>query len=103
MAVDVLCNFALRREGGGQDESDVVLLHYVRGSVADLGLQAGIGGGREAPQRAEVGRRLTRVTHPELDVVDALERQEVLRFLVGVLVEVRTALVDRALVGASEG
>ena len=45
--------------------------HHVRGPVADARLEAGIGDRREAPQRAEVVRRLAGVADPELDVVDA--------------------------------
>ena len=97
--VDVLGDLAVGRQRGGEDEADVVLLHHVRGAVADLGLQAGERGRREAPQRAVVVRRLARIADPELDVVDALQRQEVLGLGVGVLVDVRAGLVERALRG----
>ena len=70
-------SLAVRRDGRGEDEADVVLDHHVAGPVADPGLEAGIGDRREPPQGPEVVRRLLGVAHPELDVVDALERQEV--------------------------
>ena len=79
--------------GAGQHDPDVVLPHDVARAVADAGLEAREGDRREAPQRAEVGRRLAGVAHPELDVVDAVERQEVLGLGVGVLVDMGARLV----------
>ena len=95
--MDVLGDLAVRAERAGQDDRDVVLAHHVAGAVADAGLQARIGDRREAPQGTEVVRRLARVADPELDVVDAVERQEVLRLRVGVLVDVGAGLVGGAL------
>ena len=70
-----------------------MLLHHVARAVADAGLEARERDRGEAPQRPEVGGRLAGVADPELDVVDAVERQEVLRLGEGVLVEVRAGLV----------
>ena len=86
--------------GAVKHETDVVLDHQVRGAIAHLRLQPGEGNRSEAPQRTVIGRRLAGVAHPELDVVDALERQEVLRLGVRVGVDVRAGLVGRA---ADEG
>ena len=82
--------------GAGEHEPDVVLDHDVAGPVADLGLEAAEGDRREAPQRAVVGRRLAGVADPELDVVDALERQEVGGLGVGVRVDPGAGLVGGA-------
>ena len=82
--------------GAVRTKRDVVLPHHVARPVADPGLEAGERDRREAPQRAVVGRRLAGVADPELDVVDALERQEVLRLGVGVLVEPGAGLVGGA-------
>ncbi len=91
--VDVLGDLAIWRQRRGEHDADVVLDHEVRGPVADARLETGVRDGREAPQRAVIGRRLAGVAHPELDIVDALERQEILRLGVRVLVDVRAALV----------
>src|SRR2546423_1018245 len=61
----------------------------------DAGLEPREGDGREAPQGPVVGRGLAGVAHPELDAVDALERQEVLGLRIGILVDVRAGLVRR--------
>ena len=79
--MDVLGDLAVRTEGAGEDDRDVVLPHDVAGPVADAGLEARVGDRREAPQRAEVVRPPAGVADPELDVVDAVERQEVLRLV----------------------
>ena len=71
--------------------------HQVRRAVANLGLEAGERYRRETPQGAVVGGRLSGVAHPELDIVDALDRQEVLGLGVGILVDVRAGLIGRAL------
>ena len=75
---DVLGDLAVGGERRGEHDPDVVLLHHVARAVADARLEAGEGDRGEAPERAEVGRRLAGVADPELDVVDAVERQEVL-------------------------
>ena len=93
VAMDVLGDLGVGRQGAGQDERDVVAPHHVARAIANTRLKPGIGDRREAPQGSEVVGGLARVTDPELDVVNALERQEVLCFLVGVLVEVRAGLV----------
>ena len=94
--MDVLGDLAVRRQGAGQDERDVVPAHHVADPVADPGLEPGIGDRGEAPQRPEVVGRLLGVADPELDVVDALERQEVLGLVVGVLVDDGAGLVGGA-------
>ena len=94
--VDVLGDLAVRAQRAGHDERDVVLAHDVADAIADARLEARVGDRREAPQRAEVVRRLLGVADPELDVVDAVQGQEVLGLLVGVLVEVRAGLVGGA-------
>ena len=80
-------------QGAGQDERDVVPAHDVAGPVADAGLEARESDRGEAPQGPEVGRRLAGVAHPELDVVDAVEGQEVARLGIRVLVDVGAGLV----------
>src|SRR5206468_3854040 len=60
------------------DEPDVVLLQDVRGAVADARLRAGVRHAVEAEGAlVEVGG-LLRIAHPELEVVPALDRHEVL-------------------------
>ena len=97
VAADVVGDLAIRRERGREDERDVVAPHHVAGAVPDPGLQAGERDRGEAPQRAVVRRRLAGIADPELHVVDALERQEVLRLGVSVLVEPGAGLVGGAL------
>src|SRR4051794_7988632 len=91
--MDMLGDLAVRRERASEHEGDVVAAHDEARPVADAGLESGKGDRGEAPQRPEVVRRLLRVADPELDVVDALQRQEVLGLVVGVLVDVRAGLV----------
>src|SRR6185369_159316 len=95
--VHVLCDLAVGREGAGHDEGDVVPTEDIRDAIADAGLQARVGDRGEAPQRPVVVGRLLGVPDPELDVVDAVQGQEVLRLLVGVLVEVGAGLIGGAL------
>ena len=90
---DVLGDLAVGGQRRREHEPDVVLDHDVARPVTDLGLEATEGDRREAPQRPVVGRRLAGVADPELDVVDALERQEVGRLVVGVLVDPGARLV----------
>ena len=77
---DVVGHLTVGGDRGGEDEPNVVLDQHIAGSVANPGLQSGIRDRGEPPQRAEVLRRLFRVPDPELDVVDALEGQEISRF-----------------------
>ena len=93
---DVLGDLAVGRQRRGEHEPDVVLDHDVARPVADLRLEAAEGDRREAPQGAVVGGRLAGVADPELDVVDALERQEVGRLGVGVRVDPGAGLVGGA-------
>src|SRR3990172_2369363 len=68
----------VRRVSAGEDEADVTLFHQVAGPVADAGLQPGLGHRPEAEGLVvEVGRLLG-VAHVELDVVIALDGQEIL-------------------------
>ena len=92
----MLGDLAVGTERAGHDDGDVVLAHDVARSIAHARLKPGVGDRREAPQRPEVVRGLLRVAHPELDVVDAVEGQEVLGLGVGVLVDVRAGLVGGA-------
>ena len=89
----MLGDLAVGGEWRREHDPDVVLLHDVAGPVADAGLEPGERDRREAPQGAEVRRRLARVADPELDVVDAVEREEVLRLGERVLVEMGARLV----------
>ena len=93
MLADVLGDLAVRGQRRGEHEADVVLDHDVAGPVADLRLEPAEGDRGEAPQRAVVGGRLAGVADPELDVVDALEGQEVGRLGVGVRVDPGAGLV----------
>ena len=93
VSMDVLGDLAVRRQGAGQHDRDVVLAHDVARPVPDAGLEARVGDRGEAPERPEVVRGLAGVADPELDVVDALEGQEVLRLGVGILVDVGASLV----------
>ena len=95
-AADVLGDLAVRGQRRGEHEADVVLDHDVAGPVADLGLEAAERDRREAPQRAVVGGGLAGVADPELDVVDALEWQEVVGLGVGVRVDPGAGLVGGA-------
>ena len=99
--MDVLGDLAVGAQRAGDDDGDVVLAHHVADPVADAGLEARVGDRREAPQGAVVVGGLLGVADPELDVVDAVERQEVLRLRVGVLVDVGAGLVGGALVAVS--
>ena len=90
---DVLGDLAVRGERCREHEPDVVLDHHVAGPVADLRLEAAEGDRREAPQGPVVGGGLAGVADPELDVVDALERQEVRGLGVGVRVDPGAGLV----------
>ena len=92
----VLRDLALVAERGGEDEADVVLHHHEAGPIANARLEARVGHRREAPERAVVVRRLLRVADPELNVVDALERQEILRLRRRIGVDDGAGLVRRA-------
>ena len=92
----VLRDLAVGRERRGEHEADVVLDHHEAGPIAHAGLEPGVRHRREAPQRAVVVRGLLGVADPELDVVDAVERQEVLRLVGGVGIDDRAGLVGRA-------
>ena len=89
----VLGDLPVRSERCGQHDPDVVLLHDVAGPIADPGLEAAEGDRREAPQGTEVGGCLAGVADPELDVVDAVEGQEVLGLVERAAVDPRAGLV----------
>ena len=74
---DVLGDLAVRGQRRREHEPDPVLDHDVARPVADLRLEAAEGDRREPPQGAVVGGGLAGVADPELDVVDAVERQEI--------------------------
>src|SRR5712691_1727895 len=96
MGPDVLGDLAVRGQRRREDERDVVASHHIARPVADSGLQTRERDRREAPQGAVVGRRLAGVADPELDMVDAIEREEVLGLRVGVLVDPGAGLVGGA-------
>src|SRR5205823_9088386 len=56
---------------------DLLLLEHVRGAVADTRLRAGVGGRREAERVLVEEGRLLGVSDPELDVIPAVKRHEV--------------------------
>ena len=69
-----------RRAGvqrAGEDQADAALLEHVGDLVARAGLQAAVGDALEAEGVRVVVGRLERVPHVQLDVVDAVERHEV--------------------------
>ena len=73
MAADLVVG----RQRAGEHEPDAALLEHVRGAVAHAGLQPRVGDLLEAERvHVEVGG-LDRVAHVELDVVDAVQRHEV--------------------------
>ena len=92
----VLGDLAVGSQGRREHDPDVVLDHDVAGPVADLRLEPAERDRGEAPQGPVIGRRLARVADPELDVVDAVERQEVGGLGVGVRVDPGAGLVGRA-------
>jgi hypothetical protein len=94
---DVLGDLAVGRQRRREDEPDVVLDHDVARPIAHLRLQATERDRREPPQRPVVGARLASVANPEFDVINALERQEVLRLGVGILVDPGAGLVGGTL------
>src|SRR2546426_1022583 len=91
--VHVLGDLAVGTERSGEDEADVVLDQDVAGAVPHAGLQARVGDRDEAPQGPIVRGGLLGVGDPEFDVVDALEREEVLRLGGGIGVYDGTRLV----------
>ncbi len=77
VGVDVVGDLGVGAERGGQDEADLSLLEDVGGAVAVAGLRACVGDQRHAEGGAvEVGG-LAGVADVELDVVGALEGEEV--------------------------
>ena len=70
-------DLAVSAEAAREDEADVALLEHVRGAVADARLGPGIGRAREAVGVLVEVRRLLRVPDPDLEVVPAVDRHEV--------------------------
>jgi hypothetical protein len=64
-------------ERAREHEADVVLLEDVARAVADAGLGARVRGAPEPERVLVVVRRLLRVPYPQLDVIPAVERHEV--------------------------
>ena len=74
----VLGDLVAGRQRAGEDEADAALLQDVRRAVAQPGLEAGVGDLPEAERAGVEVRGLPGVADPQLDVVDAVERHEVL-------------------------
>ena len=75
--VDVAGDLGVGAEGGGKNEADFALLEDVAGTIPLAGLGAGVGDERHAKGSAVEVSGLTGVADVELDVVGALEGQEV--------------------------
>ena len=65
-------------ERAREHEADLALLEHVARAVANAGLRARVGDAVEAERVLVVVRRLLRVADPQLDVVPAVQRHEVL-------------------------
>jgi hypothetical protein len=68
----------VRVQRAGEHEADAALLEDVRDAVARAGLEAGVGDLAEAEGVDVVVGRLERVADVQLDVVDPVQRHEVL-------------------------
>jgi hypothetical protein len=79
--VRVARDLAVGAHPAGEHVADVVLLGDPCGTVADLGLRSRIGGDPEPERLRVVVRGLAGVPHPELDVVDPQEGEEVVLWL----------------------
>ncbi len=75
---DELSDRVVGGERGGQDESDVPLLEHVRSQVSMPGFQAAIAGRGESERPRVIRRRLLGIADVELQMVDALDRAEIL-------------------------
>ena len=93
---DMLGDLALGGQGCREHEANVVLDHDVARPIADLRFEAAERHRGEAPQRPVVGRCLAGIAHPELDMIDAVERKEVAGLGVGVRIDPGAGLVGRA-------
>src|ERR1700678_1857344 len=78
MLGDVLGDWAVGAQRGGEDKADFALLDYIGSSIALAGFRAGIGYQTHAKGGAVVVSGLARVPYVELDVVGALEGQKIL-------------------------
>ena len=72
-----LADLAVAAKPAREDEADLALLEHVRGAVADAGLRARVRRAREAVGVLVEVRRLLRVPDPDLEVVPAVDRHEV--------------------------
>ena len=70
-------DLAVRAQAAREHEADLALLEHVRRAVADARLGPGVGRTREAERVLVEVRRLLRVADPELEVVPAVDRHEV--------------------------
>ena len=77
MAADLVVG----RQRAGEHDPDPALLEHVRGAVADAGHEAGVGDLLEAERVDVEVRGLKGVADVELDVVDAVQRHEVVAAL----------------------
>src|SRR5476649_1862696 len=73
----------------GQDEAHFILHQDVGSAVARSGFGTAVGGQAEAESGAVVVRGLARVADVELDVIGAVERQEILLNGLGMLPDLR--------------
>ena len=78
VAVRVLRNLVSGMQRTGDDKADLPLLQDVARPVAHACLRAGVGGASETECLLVVEGRLLGVPDPELDVIPAVERHEVL-------------------------
>src|SRR5215831_2132067 len=72
-----LGDLAVGTKAAREHEPDLLLLEHVRGAVANSGLRASVRRRREAERLLVVVGGLLRVPDPELDVIPAFERHEV--------------------------
>ena len=76
--LDVRGNLALRAQRRGQHQPHFALLQHVGGAVALSRLRAGIGNQLMAEGEPVVVGRLPRIAYIKLDIIRAVQRQEVL-------------------------
>ena len=72
-----LADFAVAAEAARENEADLPLLEHVRRAVADARLRPRVGRAREAVGALVEVRRLLRVPDPDLEVIPAVDRHEV--------------------------
>src|SRR5215207_3489618 len=74
-----LRDFTVHAHPAREHEANVALLEHVRRAVADAGLRPGVRGSREAEGVLVEVRGLLGVADPELEMIPALERHEIVR------------------------